>query len=137
MQAVHSARAETGQGLIGDAAYGSRNRQVLLIDSETLQEFGLSPGDVRENLTSSGLQPAQLEAGVELQAGEALLQVIGDCAPCSMMDELRPGLQAAIEGRRGVLARVLQGGAIRVGDSIHLRRAAASTKAAEAKRRVK
>jgi MOSC domain-containing protein YiiM len=34
------------------------------------------------------------------------------------MDDLRPGLQEAIRGERGVLARVVSGGTIRVGDTV-------------------
>lgn len=120
MAPVSEAVAEAGRGLVGDSQYGSRNRQVLLIDSETLREFRLSPGEVRENLTTSGLDAAQLLAGVRLQVGQTTLQVTGDCPPCSMMDELRDGLQHDIEGRRGVLARVIEGGPIRVGDRVVL-----------------
>jgi len=55
-----------------------------------------------------------------LRLGEALLEVIGDCTPCSFLDSLRPGLQERINGERGVLARVITNGTIRVGDSITL-----------------
>jgi MOSC domain-containing protein YiiM len=120
MAPMSEAVAEAGRGLVGDSQYGSHNRQVLLIDNETLREFGLSPGDVRENLTTSGLDATQLLAGVRLRIGQTTLEVTGDCAPCSMMDELRDGLQHDIEGRRGVLARVIEGGQMRVGDRVVL-----------------
>jgi len=34
------------------------------------------------------------------------------------MDEIRPGLQAQLEGRRGMLASVEQGGPVSVGDTL-------------------
>jgi MOSC domain-containing protein YiiM len=34
------------------------------------------------------------------------------------MDELRDGLRAQLEGRRGMLARVVEGGEIAVGDAV-------------------
>jgi MOSC domain-containing protein YiiM len=34
------------------------------------------------------------------------------------MDEIRPGLQAQLEGRRGTLCRVLEGGVLRRGDPV-------------------
>lgn len=120
MQAVAHAVAERGRGLVGDVAFGARTRQVLMIDCETLAEFGLAPGDVRENLTFRGLDPAKLRSGVQVRIGEVVLEVTGDCAPCYHMEELRPGLQEAIAGRRGVLATVVAGGTIRRGDRIRI-----------------
>jgi regulator of extracellular matrix RemA (YlzA/DUF370 family) len=54
MTAVTAVTAVSGEGILGDASYGKRKRQVLLIDSETLSEFKLNPGDVRENVTLEG-----------------------------------------------------------------------------------
>jgi MOSC domain-containing protein YiiM len=42
------------------------------------------------------------------------------CDPCELMEEIRPGLQAELEGRRGMLARVLKTGALSVGDELQL-----------------
>ncbi len=72
---------------------GSR-RQVLLVEAETLVEFGLEPGIVRENITTEGLRHGELREGVRLAIGQALFQVSGPCDPCDRMDEIRMGLQA-------------------------------------------
>jgi MOSC domain-containing protein YiiM len=42
------------------------------------------------------------------------------CDPCSRMDELRPGLRAELDGKRGMLAHVVEGGEIALGDAIEL-----------------
>ena len=42
------------------------------------------------------------------------------CDPCELMEEVRPGLQAEIDGRRGMLARVLKSGQVAVGDELQL-----------------
>jgi MOSC domain-containing protein YiiM len=42
------------------------------------------------------------------------------CDPCHLMEEIRPGLQAELEGRRGMLARVVQTGSVAVGDELRL-----------------
>jgi MOSC domain-containing protein YiiM len=34
------------------------------------------------------------------------------------MEEIRPGLQVEIEGRRGMLASVIRTGAVRLGDEV-------------------
>jgi MOSC domain-containing protein YiiM len=114
---VKQCTAVTEQGLVGDVSFGRADRQVLLIDLETLQEFDLAPGAVRENLTVSGVA---LSGAHRLSVGEVILEVTGDCAPCSTMDELQPGLQERIRGRRGVLARVVRGGQIHIGDQISI-----------------
>ena len=120
MRAVREALAVEARGLEGDNAFGRRSRQVLLIEAETLERFGLAPGAVRENLTVSGMRLVDLPPGSILEVGAARLQIRGDCEPCSQMDALRPGLQDALRGQRGMLANVKHGGRIRVGDPVRL-----------------
>ncbi len=120
MKAVDSAQAKDAMGLVGDVSFGRSKRQVLLIEKETLVEFGLAPGEVRENVTVSGVTLSGLPAGSLLQLGEALLEVIGDCHPCQFLDDVRPGLQGNMDGRRGIFGRILEGGTIRVGDVISI-----------------
>jgi MOSC domain-containing protein YiiM len=61
-----------------------------------------------------------LPSGQRLHIGEAVLELTYACDPCERMDELRPGLRAAVDGRRGMLARVITSGIIRPGDPITL-----------------
>ena len=95
-------------------------RQVLLMDAETLEEFGIAPGRARENITTRGIALASLALGQRLRIGEALLEVTKWCTPCHQMDEIREGLQEEIRGRRGVLCRVVESGRICRGDRIEL-----------------
>ncbi|HEV7967743.1 MAG TPA: MOSC domain-containing protein [Candidatus Acidoferrales bacterium] len=95
-------------------------RQVLLMDLETLEEFGLTPGRVRENITTRGVALGALSLGQRLRAGEVLLEVTKPCEPCHQMDEIRQGLQDAIRGRRGLLCRVVEPGRIRRGDRVEI-----------------
>jgi len=105
-----------------DCVHGRRgsSRQVLLMDLETLEEFGIAPGRVRENITTRGIALGTLPLGQRLRAGEALLEVTKPCTPCHQMDEIRQGLQEAIRGRRGLLCRVVESGRIRLGDRVEL-----------------
>jgi MOSC domain-containing protein YiiM len=93
-------------------------RQVLLMDRETLDGFELTPGIARENVTTEGLDVNGLAIGQRLQIGEVELQVSAVCDPCEQMEALRPGLQAAMQGRRGMLCKVARGGLLRRGDEI-------------------
>ena len=98
---------------------GSR-RQVLLMDLETLETFGIAPGRVKENITTRGIKLDELSVGQRMRAGEALLEVTKECEPCHQMDAIRQGLQEALRGRRGILCRVVESGRIRHGDPIEI-----------------
>jgi MOSC domain-containing protein YiiM len=118
---LERATAIADAGLDGDrhAKQGSR-RQVLLIDAETLEHFGLAPGDVREQVTVRGLDLNGLRSGTRLRVGGAVLELAGPCAPCERMNEVRPGLMQAIGGRRGRFVRVMEAGSFAVGDAIEV-----------------
>jgi MOSC domain-containing protein YiiM len=120
MTPVNQVIAVEEGGLEGDVSFGRSKRQVLLIEEEILGRYGLIPGAVRENITTAGIGLSGLGVGTRLRLGETLLEITGDCEPCSFIDSLRPGLQDEIVGERGLLARVIRGGAIRVGDGVHI-----------------
>jgi MOSC domain-containing protein YiiM len=114
-------RAIANQGFEGCAhgRPGSR-RQILLVQGEDLRQLGLSPGMVRENITTEGVRLTELESGMRLRAGQALLEVTVPCEPCDHMEAIRPGLQDQLQGRRGILCRVVEGGLIRRGDTLEV-----------------
>jgi len=90
----------------------------LLVEGETLRELGLSPGVVRENITTEGIRLGELESGRRLRIGGAVLEVTVPCEPCDQMDAIRLGLQDELQGRRGILCRVIESGLIRRGDAL-------------------
>jgi len=119
MEELHEALAIEDWGLQGCAhARGGGPRQILLVDLETLESLELSPGIIRENITTRGLNVNGLKPGECLRVGEALLEVAMPCTPCGQIEALRPGLRKEIRGRRGTLCRVLKGGKISQGDAI-------------------
>lgn len=93
-------------------------RQILLVDSETLEALELYPGMIRENITTRGLNVNGLKPGECLRIGEAQLEVTIPCTPCGQIEALRPGLRKEIRGRRGMFCRIVKGGSIRQGDAI-------------------
>ena len=121
MEELPEAHAVQDVGLEGCAhARPQGKRQVLLMDRETLESFQLEPGIVRENVTTEGLDVNGLVIGQRLQIGEVELQVSAVCDPCEQIEALRPGLQAAMQGRRGMLCKVVRGGLLERGDEIVL-----------------
>lgn len=120
MEPRQSVDAVSGKGLVGDAAFGTTRRQVLLIDAETLSSFGLLPGDVRENIVTRGVSVRGLPSGSRIEIDQVVLEVTGDCTPCDYLDRLRPGLRDEIVGQRGVLTRVVEGGTITIGSTVRV-----------------
>jgi MOSC domain-containing protein YiiM len=93
-------------------------RQVLLVDRGTLEAMDLTPGILRENITTDGINVNGLVLGQKLRIGGARLEVNAVCGPCDLMEKIRPGLRKELYGRRGMLCRVIEGGIIRRGDPI-------------------
>ena len=125
MKEVGEVEIVAGYGIEGDrhATRGKAraHRQVLLMAEETLAAFGLSPGEVRENITTQGIALQELATGTRLALGSgAVVEITGDCEPCERMDEIRQGLRSALERKRGMLATVLESGAVRAGDSVRV-----------------
>ena len=119
---VPEVTAISGKGLEGDRSCSEDNvRQVLLIDKETLDELELKPGQIKENITTTGLDLSQVRAGrVLFIGGRVTMEIVGPCEPCAKMDAIRPGLRQRLDGRRGMLATVINGGPIKVGDPIRI-----------------
>ena len=119
---VQQATAISNQGLEGDrSCKPGAIRQVLVMDKETLDEFDLRPGQIKENITTTGLDLAQTKAGQVLFIGDQVtMELVGECEPCEKMDAIRSGLQQRLDHRRGMLAVVINGGPIAVGDSVRI-----------------
>src|SRR3989449_406567 len=125
MQLVPTATLITGVGIEGDKhAVAASDRQVLLADQEALDEGGGEPGTIKENLTVEGLHVMGLPGGTRVRLGDSAgLEIMKICEPCFRMDEIRFGLKGELVGRRGMVARVVNGGSIAVGDRITLEEA--------------
>lgn len=109
-----------GQGLEGCAHANPPKREVLFVSKEHLDSVGVAPGAIRENLTVEGADVQGWPVGQRVRAGGAVFEITMVCDPCHRMDELRAGLRAELEGKRGMLARVVEGGEVAVGDEIEL-----------------
>lgn len=111
-------------------------RQVHLIQSELFQElrgcgFDILPGQMGENITTSGIDLLNLPTGTMLRLGrESAIEITGLRNPCKKIDDFRQGLMSAVVGRAddgssvlkaGVMAVVLSSGRVRSGDGITVR----------------
>jgi MOSC domain-containing protein YiiM len=126
--AVDSATLLVGHGLEGDHHAKRKpggNRQVTLLQHEHLPAIAgllhrdmVHPFQLRRNLLVSGINLLALK-GKQFRIGACVLEHTGPCDPCSRMeDTFGPGGLNAIRGHGGITAKVIAGGAIRVGDRV-------------------
>ena len=131
-RSITATEAIAGVGLADDrlgqlGAAELSTRQVTLIQHEHLPVIAqlarspaIDPVGLRRNLVISGINLVGLK-NAQLRVGAALLEIVGPCHPCSRMEEvIGPGGYAAMRGHGGMTARVLEGGAIRVGDAVRV-----------------
>jgi len=105
----------------------SNRRQITIMAAEdwsaALAELGqpVSWECRRANLLSEGVELPRLP-GVRLRIGGALVEITGECDPCSRMEEVAVGLKAALTPawRGGRTARVIEGGLIALGAIIEV-----------------
>lgn len=108
-------------------------RQVHLIHEELFAEVGhegfvVRPGELGENITTSGIDLLALPTGTLLHIGnEAVLEITGLRNPCLQIDAFRQGLLKQVVGRdeagnivrkAGIMSVVQVGGVVRPGDTI-------------------
>lgn len=128
---VPEATVETDRHLAGDHARPKPGgkRQITLIQHEHLAAVAgflgfdtpVDPGRLRRNLVVSGLNLLALKNQQVRIGDEVVLEVTGECHPCSRMEEeLGPGGYNAMRGHGGITARIVQGGQIRVGDTVRM-----------------
>jgi MOSC domain-containing protein YiiM len=117
MEALEAA-AVVEDGVEGCAHRRAGKRSVLFVAAEDLDAVGVEPGVIRENFTVRGADLMRWPIGQRVAVGDAEFEVSMVCDPCHLMEEIRPGLQAELEGRRGMLASVVTPGRVAVGDAV-------------------
>ena len=126
MVAVDRVVLDPVAGVVGDRWQGSPggSRMVTLIAEEHLLAIGsflghsVTPEQLRRNIVVGGVNLLALKERL-LRVGTAVLEVTGECHPCSRMEqELGPGGFNAVRGQGGVTARVVSAGQLSVGEAI-------------------
>lgn len=94
---------------------------ITLIEAEAVEAAGLGPGESRRNVMVRGIALNPL-VGQRFRVGEMLCEGVELCHPCAYLEETteRPGLVKKLVNWGGIRARVLEGGAIHVGDTVQV-----------------
>lgn len=112
-----------GHGLAGDSkALPSRQLNVMFADvlaSLAAEGFDATPGQMGEQLVLAGLDPAARAAGTRLRLGEAaVIEILKPRTGCSRLVAVQGKPLAEVAGRLGVMAQVVEGGPVWVGDPV-------------------
>jgi len=136
MQSPATAEALEEVGLVGDRYASARShpangrsdptRQVTLIESENIEYFfeqtgyRLAMSDSRRNIVTAGIRLNDL-CGRRFQIGTAMFEGIELCEPCNPLKRrTHPELVRVLRHRGGLRARIVRGGAVSVGDTVHV-----------------
>ncbi len=114
-----------GFGAKGDRHAGKNPDRAVLVAGlpayKKAREAGihLPFGALGENLLLD-LDPHSLPPGTRLRVGESLLEFTQVCAVCSSLSQFDLRLPKLLYGGRGLYARVLEGGLVRVGNPVRI-----------------
>jgi MOSC domain-containing protein YiiM len=119
---VESVQAVAGCGLEGDRHYRAQGQRpggaITLIETEVLDEVGLSGSEARRQVVVSGVRLNEL-VGRRFRVGEVECEGVELCEPCRHLQSLtRPGIIDELLHRGGLNADILTSGTIAVGDAV-------------------
>lgn len=112
-------------GVEGDMKGSKTKRQLNVMRAETLAElraegFRVGPGDLGEQIVVAGVDPAALAEGARLKLGEAVIKIGIPRTGCARFEMIHGRARQEVKGRLGVIARVIEGGEVAVGDPVEV-----------------
>lgn len=113
------------RGIEGDLKGGAGERQLNVMHAEVLAElqeegFNTGPGELGEQIVIAGIPSESLAPGVKLRLGSAVIEVTIPRTGCARFETIQGKPRASVQGRLGVLARVVTGGDVVVGDAVEV-----------------
>jgi MOSC domain-containing protein YiiM len=124
-QPVDTVQLQTNYGIAGDAhASSSWHRQVSLLAIESINKIiakglNVKPGDFAENITTEGIDIPNLRIGSKLTLGQSIQLEITQLGKfCHHHCAIYEQAGDCVMPTEGVFARVLNGGMLKIGDSV-------------------
>jgi MOSC domain-containing protein YiiM len=122
--AIDPAVLVVDHGIEGDSKGRAGRRQLNIMRKEMVDQLraeGLAtaPGQLGEQIVIAGLESDELADGARLRLGStAVIEVASIRTPCGRFAHIQGRPQESVAGRIGVMARVMRGGTIAVGDEV-------------------
>jgi MOSC domain-containing protein YiiM len=112
-------------GIEGDVKGSAAKRQLNVMHAEVLAELGaegfkVAPGELGEQIVVAGVEPAALVPGARLRLGAAVVEVAEPRTGCARFETIQGRARELVRGRLGVIARVVSGGEVAVGDAVEV-----------------
>jgi MOSC domain-containing protein YiiM len=122
--AISRAVLVEGHGIEGDLKGGRGKRQLNVMRAETLAELSaqgrkVGQGEMGEQLVFAGMDAASLVPGSRLRLGAtAVIEVTIPRTGCDRFEHIQGTTKESVEGMLGVIARVVTGGEVRIGETV-------------------
>lgn len=122
-----------GHGIEGDQKAGHHpDRQLNIMSYEAQQELGgegfkAAPGELGEQIALHGLDVRTLSEGDRVQLGDtAVVEIVKPRTGCDWFEQIQGKPRTDAANRLGMMARVLEGGVVKVGDPVRVVETASS-----------
>jgi MOSC domain-containing protein YiiM len=121
-----SAVLSVDRGIEADRKSKGGDRQINIMSAATLaclasEGFKTGPGQMGEQIVLDGIEVDPLPVGARIRLGEsAVVEVTSARSGCDRFEHIQGKLKKLVRGRLGVMARVVTGGPIAVGDPVAL-----------------
>ena len=116
-----------GHGIEGDLKAGHNpNRQLNIMTYEVTQSlnaegFKAEPGELGEQIIVRGLNVNALAEGDRIQLGDnAIVEMIKPRTGCEWFEMIQGKSPSLAQNRLGMMARVIEGGIVKVGDPVRM-----------------
>ncbi len=122
---VEQAVLKEEHGIVGDAHSGPWHRQVSLLACESIMEarrkgLDVGFGDFAENIATEGVEWDKVPVGAKVFINNVVLEVTQIGKKCHRRCAIFYLAGDCLMPRKGVFARVLKGGVIKVGDKLRV-----------------
>jgi MOSC domain-containing protein YiiM len=113
------------QGIEGDMKGSKTKRQLNVMHAEVVAElaaegFQAGPGELGEQVVVAGVDRDPMVAGARLRIGAAVIEVVEPRTGCARFEMIQGRSRKEVKGRLGVIARVIEGGEVAVGDPVEV-----------------